>query len=72
VTLGGSVADLDRLEGRTFAVRAEVAGLEPGSHIVKLVVTPPAGLALLAASPDSVTVTVGVPATSPAASSVSP
>lgn len=72
VTVGGSVADLDRLEGRTFDVRAEVGGLGPGKHVVPLVANLPAGLALVAASPASVEVTIGLPATSPAPSAVSP
>jgi YbbR domain-containing protein len=72
VTIGGSVADLDRLEGRTFDVRAEVAGLGPGGHVVPLVANLPAGLALVAASPATVVVTVGLPGTSPAPSAVSP
>ncbi len=72
VTLGGSVADLDRLEGRTFDVRVEVGGLGPGVHVVPLVANLPAGLALLTASPASVEVTIGLPATIPAPSAVSP
>jgi YbbR domain-containing protein len=72
VTLGGSVADLDRLEGRAFDVRAEVGGLGPGVHVVALVANLPAGLALVATSPATVEVVVGLPATSSAPSPVSP
>jgi YbbR domain-containing protein len=72
VTVGGSVADLDRLEGRAFDVRAEVAGLAVGDHVVPLVANLPAGLALVGASPNTVVVTVGLPATSPVPSAVSP
>lgn len=72
VTLGGSVADLDRLEGRTFEVRAEVGGLGTGAHEVSLLANLPAGLALVATSPATVEVVVGVPATSPVPSAVSP
>jgi YbbR domain-containing protein len=72
VTVGGSVADLDRLEGRTFDVRAEVGGLGTGNHVVPLVANLPAGLALVATSPATVDVVVGLPATSPAPSAVSP
>ena len=67
VTLGGSIADLDGLEGRSFDVQASVAGLEPGKHDVKVTANLPAGLALVAASPATVTVTVGLPAASPSA-----
>jgi YbbR domain-containing protein len=72
VTVGGSVADLDRLEGRTFEVRAEVGGLGTGDHVVPLVANLPAGLALVATSPATIGVVVGLPATSPAPSAVSP
>ena len=61
VTLGGSVADLDRLEGRTFDVSVQVAGLGPGVHEVPVVANLPAGLALVAASPPNVSVTIGLP-----------
>jgi YbbR domain-containing protein len=72
VTVGGSVADLDRLEGRRFDVRAEVGGLGTGDHVVALVANLPAGLALVATSPATVGVVVGLPAASPAPSAVSP
>jgi YbbR domain-containing protein len=72
VTVGGSVADLDRLQGRTFDVRAEVGGLVTGDHVVPLVANLPAGLALVATSPATIGVVVGLPATSPAPSAVSP
>jgi len=61
VTIGGSVADLDRLEGRTFEVDASVAGLDTGKHDVRVVVNLPAGLALVTASPPSVVVTITTP-----------
>jgi YbbR domain-containing protein len=65
VTLGGSTADLDSLQGRAFDVQVSVAGLEPGKHDVRITANLPAGLALVAASPATVAVTVGVPAASP-------
>lgn len=68
VTLGGSIGDLDRIEGQAFQVHVEVGGLPPGKHDVKIVATLPAGLALVSASPPTIAVTV---ATAPAAS-VSP
>ncbi len=61
VTLGGSVADLDRLEGRAFNVEVAVGGLGPGQHEVPVTADLPAGLTLDTASPPSVTVTVGEP-----------
>jgi YbbR domain-containing protein len=62
VTLGGSIADLDRLEGQAFQVQAEVGGLEPGRHDVKIVANLPVGLALVGASPPTIVVTVAVAA----------
>lgn len=68
VTLGGSIGDLDRIEGQTFQVQVEVGGLGLGKHDVKVVANLPAGLALVSASPPAITVTVS---TAPVAS-VSP
>ena len=68
VTLGGSIAQLDGLEGRSFSVQAPVAGLEPGRHEVALVANQPAGLTLVSASPPSIAVTVALPPPSAAPS----
>jgi YbbR domain-containing protein len=68
VTLGGSIADLDGLEGRAFDVQAAVGGLERGTHEVQVVANLPAGLALVAASPARVAVTVTLPSASAAPS----
>jgi YbbR domain-containing protein len=57
-TIGGSTADLDRLEGRTFTVLADVTGLEEGEHDVAITVNLPAGLALVSSSPATIRVTV--------------
>ncbi len=65
VTVGGSVAALDQLEGGAFEVQVEVGALEPGVHQVPIVANLPAGLALVSASPPTVDVTVTVPATEP-------
>jgi YbbR domain-containing protein len=67
VTLGGSTADLDSLQGHAFDVQISVGGLDSGKHDVKISANLPAGLALVAAAPASVTVTVGLPAPSPTA-----
>jgi YbbR domain-containing protein len=71
VTLGGPIADLDGLQGRSFDVQAAVGGLEPGRHEVPVVAILPAGLDLVAASPPTVTVTVALP-TASATSSAAP
>jgi len=58
VTVGGSTAALDALDPRTLAVVADVDGLGPGVHKVKLKISLPADLVLVATSPPDVTVTV--------------
>jgi YbbR domain-containing protein len=70
LTLGGSVADLDRLSGATIVGLLDVSDLGPGTSEVPVTVDLPAGVALVAASPDTITVTISVPAPSPSASAV--
>jgi YbbR domain-containing protein len=65
VTVGGNVADLDRLDPRTLAVVADVDGLGPGTHKVKLKLSLPADVTLVATSPAEVTVTVSENASQP-------
>jgi YbbR domain-containing protein len=66
VTLGGPVADLDRIDPTSFTITVDVAGLGPGSHEVEAVPNVQAGLKVIAVDPQSVTVTV-----TPAASAAS-
>ncbi|MEK6721159.1 MAG: CdaR family protein [Chloroflexota bacterium] len=61
VTIGGSVADLDRLTASTFTVRIDVSGLGPGVHEVPLTPNLAAGLTLVAVAPDTVSVTIASP-----------
>lgn len=68
VTIGGSVADLDRLSGVTLVLAADVTGLEPGTHSVAVSANLATGLTLLGASPNPVQVVVSSPAASPASS----
>jgi YbbR domain-containing protein len=66
VTVGGSVVDLDRLDGAAFTVSANVAGLDVGEHEVPIAVNLPVGLSLHAVSPPRVAVTIrAAPAVSP-------
>jgi YbbR domain-containing protein len=58
VTVGGTVGALDSLDARTLAVVADVNGLGPGSHRVKLKISLPADVQLVATSPPETTVTV--------------
>ena len=71
VTVGGTVVALDALDPRTLAVVADVNGLPPGSHKVRLKISLPADVKLVAVSPPEITVTVqaiATPAPSPAPS----
>lgn len=66
VTIGGSVADLDRLSATTFTVSAGVAGKGIGSHEVAVTANLAAGLTLVAVNPATITVTIaGPPPASP-------
>lgn len=61
LTLGGSVADLDRLQGATLFATVDVTNLAPGTTSVPITADLPAGVTLVTASPDQVAVAVGVP-----------
>jgi YbbR domain-containing protein len=67
ITVGGSVADLDRLIGSTLAADLDVSALGPGTTQVRPTAELPAGLTLVAANPPTVNVTVTAPASSPQA-----
>jgi YbbR domain-containing protein len=58
VTLGGTVAALDALDPRSYALIVDVDGLGPGVHKVTFRVSLPADVKLVAASPPEVTVTI--------------
>jgi YbbR domain-containing protein len=68
VTIGGSVADLDRLSGVTLVLSADVTGLDVGAHSVPVSANLATGLTLVAASPNPIEVTVSTGAASPAPS----
>ncbi|MDO8484578.1 MAG: CdaR family protein [Candidatus Limnocylindrales bacterium] len=67
VTIGGSIADLDRLSGTALVVDLDVTGLQPGIDSVPVTLDLPTGATLVSASPSSVSVTITGPA-APAAS----
>jgi len=69
LTLGGSVADLDRLDGATLVATLDVSDLGPGTTAVPVSADLPAGVAFVIASPATVRVTVAVP---PSAAPVTP
>ncbi|MEO8437963.1 MAG: CdaR family protein [Chloroflexota bacterium] len=68
VTIGGSIAELDRLSGAALVMDLDVTGLKPGKHEVQVTANLPIGMTLVASSPPTVTVTIATPAPSPAAS----
>ena len=51
MTVGGTVASLDALDPRSLAVVADVDGLAPGSHKVKLKISLPADVKLVGIEP---------------------
>lgn len=65
VTIGGSVADLDRLTGTALVVNLDVTGLQPGSETVPVSMNLPNGVTLVSASPSSAVVTITSSAPSP-------
>jgi YbbR domain-containing protein len=65
VTIGGSVADLDRLSGGTLVLTLDVARLDDGAHPVIPTANLRTGLTLLGVSPSPVVVTITTPAPSP-------
>ena len=65
ITVGGSVADLDRLIGSTLAVDLDVTALGPGTAQVQPTASLPPGVTLVAANPPCVAVTVTAPGSRP-------
>lgn len=68
VTIGGSVAELDRLSGSALVLTVDVTGLGVGTHTVSATANLTTGLTLVGASPNPIQVTVSSPAPSPAPS----
>lgn len=58
VTIGGSVADLDRLSGTSLVLTVDVTGLEAGTHSVPVSANLQTGLTLVGASPNPIEVVV--------------
>ncbi len=72
VTIGGSIADLDRLSGAELVVTLDVTGLDTGTHEVLVGANLQTGLTLIGASPDPITVTISPPPASPSPPPASP
>ena len=60
-TVGGPLAELQRLDGAAFVLTAPVGGLAPGTHEVTLEANLPIGLTMVGIEPPKITVTVSVP-----------
>jgi YbbR domain-containing protein len=67
VTIGGSVAELDRLSGTALVVDLDVTGLGPGTQSVPVTLDLPTGTTIVSASPSSVDVTITGSSPSPTA-----
>ena len=61
VTIGGSLADLDRLSGTNLALTVDVTGLDDGTHTVSVSANLQTGLTLVGATPNPIEVTVTSP-----------
>ena len=68
VTIGGSLADLDRLSGTTLVLSVDVTGLETGTHSVPVSANLQTGLTMVGASPNPIEVTVTAPPGAPSPS----
>ncbi len=68
VTIGGSMADLDRLSATELVLTVDVTGLEAGTHAVPVSANLTTGLTLIGASPNPLDVIVSTPVASPAPS----
>lgn len=58
VTIGGSVADLDRLSGSALVADIDVSGLQPGSATVPVEFQLPTGTTIVSVTPSSVSITI--------------
>jgi YbbR domain-containing protein len=66
VTIGGSIADLEKVNGSSLVASLDVSGLDVGTHAVTPTASLASGLTLLGVSPSPVTVTItATPATAP-------
>jgi YbbR domain-containing protein len=61
LTLGGATAALNAFDTSTLVGIISVGNLDPGTHTVKVTITVPPGIKIVAESPDQITVTVTIP-----------
>jgi YbbR domain-containing protein len=62
LSVGGNPAALDTVSTDTTLARLDVTGLEPGTYDVPVTAELPSGVTLVAASPETVSVTVSAAA----------
>ena len=72
VTLGGPLADLDRIDAASLVATIDVTGLGPGEYDLPVTIGLPTGVSLVVVSPDHVSITIGSPATPSPDASPSP
>jgi YbbR domain-containing protein len=72
LTIGGSVADLDRLEGAALVATLDVTDLPSGTGAIVVEADLPPGVAFVSASPDKVSVTVTTPPPTASPTSATP
>jgi hypothetical protein len=66
VTIGGSIASLERVSASSLVLSLDVTGLDVGTHAVTPTMSLASGLTLLGVSPSPLTVTItATPATLP-------
>ena len=66
VTIGGSIADLEKVSGASLVLTLDVTGLDVGAHAITPTASLATGLTVLGVSPSPVTVTItATPATPP-------
>ena len=68
ITIGGSVADLDRLSAGDLVLTVDVTGLDVGTHTVPVSANLTTGLAVITSSPNPIQVIVSIPSASPGSS----
>jgi YbbR domain-containing protein len=68
VTVGGPIAELEKVTGSSLAMSLDVSGLDVGAHAVTPTASLGGGLTLLSVTPSPVTVTITAPPATPAPS----
>ena len=62
VTLGGPLADLDRIDAASLVATIDVTGLGPGQYDLAVAIGLPTGVSLVVVAPDHISITIGTPA----------